>query len=250
MIISVLTNFIIFSGLIALLVFWFFPSYQYIISWVLFVWTVFSGMITVTDIYNSPKIQYKLQDINTPFGFKNDCAGFVSILFGSISIGILSLIISLILVLISLYSAIQKTGDSKHIMPYDVHMKLMNYKISFIAEFIAIIIGVGALYTLPSEIGAKPVEVSDNITRNIMYLVSSVAILCCVVSLFIYGVDFYQNGTKYIQLVSNDAKNLNTLPTEAVTTPPSGGDEGDEEEPTVKPTPTKKTVPLGEMCYE
>ena len=141
-------------------------------------------------------------------------------------------------------------GDKKHIMPYDISIKLLGYKITFIIETVLIIFfGIGALYILPSECGKISTDESTNITKNIMYIIVSILILVGIIPLYRYGVDFYKNGSKYIQLVDNKVGVKGSEPSATPTPTSKTGGTGKKDTPTSTETP-KPTVPLGEMCYE
>ena len=192
-------NIIMFSGLIALYVFWIRNSYhQYILSWIIVLWVSFSGILAMYILYNTNAVTLKFADNVTPFGFRYESRIFPMMLFYSVGIGFLSKMISLLLVVISMQNVIHKSkSDSQQKWPYASDNQFTYYKWSFIGLSGIIFVSLFLIYFAASETGGT---FGENMKKNAIYILASLLILGWSTIILYTGVSLYNKNNQIAKI--------------------------------------------------
>lgn len=187
------TNIILFAGLIWLYTMWFDLDKQYIISWILFFWITFSGIIVAYNLYTTEKIQFKFSDNITLFNLKTSTPIFPFTLFGLIVSGIIALFVSLILMVVPMKKIIDNSSSEKEFrLPFDNQYLLFTCKILSIILSGILIFSCFMLFFGVPEISESSHEFSiENMWKNIFFIISSLLIIIFLISLMKFSVDFY-----------------------------------------------------------
>lgn len=176
----IISNIFILACTFVLYMLWFGEEYQYVITWILLIWTLLTGFLTLYRIYNLEKIKTKFSDIATPFGLTTENRIFPMALFFSLVVIVLSKIATMIMNIISMHQIQNIMPNSRASSEFtnEQYDTFTMYKTVYIILTGMMLFSFMMLYFGISNKNANTyVSMSENVIRNLLFFALPITVI-------------------------------------------------------------------------